>query len=439
MLYILCHNDPDHNDPDHNYTNHNDGDPDPETNSEDAPPPPPSAPPAVVIVPEEFPDENTPLLGSADLSVLTGNLSGPRKKRRKIIVSLLAFFVLDALVCGVAYYLLYWSHSARLKVISMNVWGMPAGMGGCKFKQERIAALADLVSRGGYDLFLLQELWMQPDHEAVAAALPFGYHMTGFRQLASPLCDGRVLITTCSGLAIISKFPFKEVEFHMYTYRGTIWDGEALAGKGVGRARIELFDGAVPVDVFTTHTIADSGTTMANNTWYRIKQVEELMETYVEPSNASVVVLGGDFNSGPKQDVSDEPYEIIARKMTNSAEEIFAKLAKWLTPEFATYANRLNTFSAGVSDPITIDYIFHKAKAGEDVLAWSHWFELPLFKAWITSGVLGAESLNGTSPALRAKILESVYSESSMRVSLSDHEAIISTLYVRNPKRSWPF
>ena len=43
-------------------------------------------------------------------------------------------------------------------------------------------------------------------------------------------CDGRVLITDCSGLAIISVHPIVESEFHMYTWRGTIWDGEGLAG-----------------------------------------------------------------------------------------------------------------------------------------------------------------------------------------------------------------
>ena len=44
-------------------------------------------------------------------------------------------------------------------------------------------------------------------------------------------CDGRVLITDCSGLAIISVYPIVESEFHMYTWRGTIWDGEGLAGR----------------------------------------------------------------------------------------------------------------------------------------------------------------------------------------------------------------
>ncbi len=44
------------------------------------------------------------------------------------------------------------------------------------------------------------------------------------------VCDGRALITGCSGLAIISKLPILNSSFEEYTYKGSIWDGEALAG-----------------------------------------------------------------------------------------------------------------------------------------------------------------------------------------------------------------
>ena len=70
-------------------------------------------------------------------------------------------------------------------------------------------------------------------------------------------------MTECSGLAIISTYPMKEVEFHQFTLKGTIWDGEALQGKGVGRVRIEPRPNTT-VDVFVTHTIADHGTEMLN-------------------------------------------------------------------------------------------------------------------------------------------------------------------------------
>ena len=49
-----------------------------------------------------------------------------------------------------------------------------------------------------------------------------------------------------------------------------------FTGKGVGRIQIEhpanLTAGQpsnMTIDVFVTHTIADSGTTKANDTWYR--------------------------------------------------------------------------------------------------------------------------------------------------------------------------
>ena len=47
----------------------------------------------------------------------------------------------------------------------------------------------------------------------------------------------------CSGLAIVSRFPFKEVEFNAYTYRGDpakmFVDGEWFSRKGAGRVQIE--------------------------------------------------------------------------------------------------------------------------------------------------------------------------------------------------------
>ena len=44
----------------------------------------------------------------------------------------------------------------------------------------------------------------------------------------------------CSGLAVISKFPAKEVEFNAYTDQGNRWkeDGEYFSGKGAGRVQI---------------------------------------------------------------------------------------------------------------------------------------------------------------------------------------------------------
>ena len=37
----------------------------------------------------------------------------------------------------------------------------------------------------------------------------------------------------------------------------------------------------------------------ANETWYRVKQAEELVDSYLKKSTADAVILGGDFNAPP--------------------------------------------------------------------------------------------------------------------------------------------
>ena len=190
----------------------------------------------------------------------------------------------------------------QLKVMSLNTWGMPASFGSL-YKKERMTAIAEEVSKGDYDLYLFQELWMQPDYYNIRSSLPAGYYMTEFRDLALSTCDGRWAPSFCSGLSIISKYPFNETEFNSYTYHGNALnaasDGEWIARKGVGRVRIyPVAD--VSVDVFVTHTAADPDSSYKyTNEWYRQKQVEELVETYIANATADIILLGGDFNAGP--------------------------------------------------------------------------------------------------------------------------------------------
>jgi hypothetical protein len=55
------------------------------------------------------------------------------------------------------------------------------------------------------------------------------------------------------------------------------------------------------VDLFVTHTAADPDQKHGyNNLYYRVKQVNELMETYVSKSTADLAILGGDFNTEPE-------------------------------------------------------------------------------------------------------------------------------------------
>ena len=154
------------------------------------------------------------------------------------------------------------------------------------------------------------------DYYTVRAKIPPGYFMTEFRGLSLSDCDGRISPFCCSGLSIISKFPFHEVEFNSYTEHGD-WtkatiDGEWFARKGVGRVRIEPKEG-VTMDVFVTHTAADPDPKYHSytNEWYRDQQVKELMESYVTKSKADLVLLAGDFNAGPDFKEGSIDYIII--------------------------------------------------------------------------------------------------------------------------------
>ena len=144
-------------------------------------------------------------------------------------------------------------------MLALNVWGMPAKVGS-EDKELRIAAVGDMINKAEFDVYLLAELWMRPDHETIRQRLPPGYFMSEVGDFALSTCDGRALPTFCSGLAIVSKYPFIEVthpqnrikmyfvfqylmfqkQFLEYSYHGDILkpDGEYWARKGAGKGKL---------------------------------------------------------------------------------------------------------------------------------------------------------------------------------------------------------
>ena len=120
-----------------------------------------------------------------------------------------------------------------LRVFALNVWGLT----NVQDKGLRMAAIGDFVEKAEYDLYLFSELWMRHDHETIRRKIPEGYFMTWYGDLTSSSCEGRALPMYCSGLAIVSKFPFIEKEFLGFSYRGYAnFDGEVWAGKGAGES-----------------------------------------------------------------------------------------------------------------------------------------------------------------------------------------------------------
>ena len=109
-----------------------------------------------------------------------------KRHKRCSVFSVVLFFVILAI--GLTIYFSYYHGIVALRVFAFNVWGMPGGLGGCKYKAERMKALADVIrSRKPYfDVLLFEELWMEADHNLLqAAANETGLYMTDFRQLAS--------------------------------------------------------------------------------------------------------------------------------------------------------------------------------------------------------------------------------------------------------------
>lgn len=293
----------------------------------------------------------------------------------------------------------------NLKVMALNTWGMPASLG-AEDKELRMEAIGRLIQEQEYDVYLLEELWMKPDHATIQRMLPEGFHMTEVHELNNPhqwtSCDGVVGPDGCSGLAIVSRHNLTQVEFFPYSDHGdAFWgDGEYLARKGVGRVRVEPHPN-ITVDLFVTHTCASD-----YNYYYRQRQVKELV-TFVSQSDADFVILGGDFNVDPRANGNETTYHDIRNIMTNSIEEFFIKLEEWLTPARASYANPANTYS-NIFSPVLYDYIFHKAKGANVII--TNVFKIPFLKT------------------VKALLDGATNTTTQKEVSLSDHEAVTADL-----------
>jgi len=348
-------------------------------------------------------EDQQPLLGCTERNFEETSSGRKKKNICCILVFLIGVAALTAAIL-IAYFL-YFKYVIGLKVLALNVWGMPAKVGS-EDKELRMKAIGNFIQKKEYDVYLLAELWMRPDHETIRKLLPEGYYMSEVGDFALSTCDGRALPSFCSGLAIVSRFPFIEKEFLEYSYHGDILkpDGEYWARKGAGRARVEPHPGFL-VDLLVTHTCAVGPS--YSNAYYREHQVAELVG-WVDKSNADFVILGGDFNTDPKD--KETSYHNLKTAMISSMEEFFLDIKEWLCPKRATYGNPKNTYSY-MYDPVLYDYIWHKSKRSN--MIWTNFFDVPFLTALKYSSDSNS-SENGT----------------SVEVSFSDHEAVTSSLFL---------
>ena len=79
---------------------------------------------------------------------------------------------------------------------------------------------------------------------------------------------------------------------------------------------------------------------------------------WVGNATADFTVLGGDFNTDPRD--AESSYSDLKSLMVSSIEEFFLDMKAWLMPARATYGNPRNTYSSMYS-PVLYDYVWHKA------------------------------------------------------------------------------
>jgi len=276
-----------------------------------------------------------------------------------------------------------------LRVLNLNFWGLGWPWG--SDKEVRIRALREELTRGKYDIVLLQEIWYREDYNIIASSMPYITHYESINLG----CTSFLVPLGCSGLTILSKHPITEVRLVPFTHRGSFWrfDGEIFVRKGVGMARI-LWEGRT-IDVFTTHLV--SYTKADDNRLTRYLQAMETI-SLIARSDADIAIFGGDLNAAPIES-QNHPYGMMRSIMKDSLTEKYPSAS--FHPAFATFGNDDNTYTRN-SLPERIDYLMFRSKSYLDMKVQD--FSMPLFMTVNNEG---------------------------QAVSLSDHEALLGVYTVQ--------
>ena len=133
-------------------------------------------------------EESEPLLNTASTNTYESTDNNPNTensswvfRHKKVLIILLILIlwtiIISALVINffvVAPNIPTPKEEKQLKILSLSVWGSPASFG-TEDKEKRMRAIGEYIANHSeYDLFLLQELWMRPDHQTIKSLLPSG-------------------------------------------------------------------------------------------------------------------------------------------------------------------------------------------------------------------------------------------------------------------------
>ncbi|XP_025240137.1 sphingomyelin phosphodiesterase 2 isoform X2 [Theropithecus gelada] len=156
--------------------------------------------------------------------------------------------------------------SLRLRIFNLNCWGIPYLS---KHRADRMRRLGDFLNQESFDLALLEEVWSEQDFQYLRQKLsptyPAAHH---FR-------SGII----GSGLCVFSKHPIQELTQHVYTLNGypyMIHHGDWFSGKAVGLLVLHL--SGMVLNAYVTHLHAEYNRQKDIYLAHRVAQAWELAQ-----------------------------------------------------------------------------------------------------------------------------------------------------------------
>ena len=190
-----------------------------------------------------------------------------------------------------------------LTVLTLNIWGLPGDgfWGPAPHRGERVKKICEVLknsvqSNSGWDAVFLQEVWLKEDRKTLRHC--------GYTEFSDPN-NSNLLID--SGLLILSKFPLSRAKRLTYPAipldADVINEGEALAKKA---AHLVKMSHPKIGDVWlgNTHLVSYYGEGEKDKyAGMRKEQFKAFVEWVFQSVGNHPVVLGGDWNFGPEQNL----------------------------------------------------------------------------------------------------------------------------------------
>jgi endonuclease/exonuclease/phosphatase family metal-dependent hydrolase len=233
----------------------------------------------------------------------------------------------------------------RLRVLSLNVWGLPPPVG--RFVDERMELVADQLPALDCDVALFQEVWTEGTRERLrqggrAAGLDHHFWPTG-------------PASSRGGLLALSRLPIARPEYRPYTLCGLpqrLTQMDYWSGKGVCAFELRI-DGAA-VWIGNTHLHARYAPNDVEDDYigHRSAEIIELAST-LGPVRSPVVVAG-DFN------LREQAPEYRLLQLLTGLRDVAADLG---AREATSTLDNVWRRQRGATSESRIDYVFSRSGA----------------------------------------------------------------------------